>query len=154
MPIFGKSFREYAQFARVALVLVVIVGVARAGLSMAGAPDDFTRWFSMTALTLAAAMYFGARVHTTGFGGYPQLLVLIVLANLLAGVVTALAIMLTPLTGIETIFTGPSAASEDVDHIAHAVSHLLFNPTVAAVMFWIPGALVLFVTKRVVKTAG
>ncbi len=154
MPPFGKSLGDYLAFARVVLILTLIVGLGRIGLSLAGAPDDVTWWFSMTAVTLAAALYFGARVHTTGFGGYPQLLVLIVLANLTAGVVTAAGILLTPLTGIETILTRQTPSGEAVNHVVHAVTHLVGNPTFMALIFWILGALVLFVTKRVVRTAG
>lgn len=154
MPLLGKTLGDYVHFARVVLILTLIVGLARIGLSAAGAPDDVTWWSSMTAVTLAAALYFGARVHTTGFGGYAQLLVLIVLANLTAGIVTAAGILLTPLTGIETILTRQTPSGEAVSHVVHAVMHLLTGPTVVAAFYWIPGAIVLFVTKRVVRTAG
>ena len=42
MTIFGKPLSEYVSFAKVILLLILIVGVARLGLSLAGVKGDGT----------------------------------------------------------------------------------------------------------------
>ena len=151
MQLFGRTLREYVLFARVFLILTAVVGLLRLGLSLAGAPDGFTDWVSINAITLVAVVVFSIRVHTTGFGGYKHLLVLVVLEILAGEIIITGGIVLAALTGVANIFSRPEFAGGFDNHMVHAASHLLLGPTVAAVLVWIPGAAVLFVTKRLVK---
>ena len=151
MQLFGRTLREYVLFARVFLILTAVVGFARLGLSLAGLSDDFTVWVSINAVTLVAVVVFSIRVHTTGFGGYKHLLVLVVLEILAGEIIITGGIVLAALTGVANIFSVPEFAGGFDNHLVHAASHLLLGPTVAAVFVWIPGAAVLFVTKRLVK---
>ena len=151
MQLFGRTLREYVLFARVFLILTAVVGLLRLGLSLAGAPDGFTDWVSINAITLVAVVVFSIRVHTTGFGGYKHLLVLVVLEILAGEIIITGGIVLAALTGVANIFSVPEFAGGFDNHLVHAASHLLLGPTVAAVLVWIPGAAVLFVTKRLVK---
>ncbi len=151
MQLFGRTLREYVLFARVFLILTAVVGLLRLALSLAGAPDGFTVWVSINAIILLAVVVFSIRVHTTGFGGYKHLLVLVALELLVGEIIITGGIVLAVVTGVENIFSAPEFSVPFDNPLLHAASHLLFGPTLTAVLFWIPGAAVLFVTKRLVK---
>ena len=151
MQLFGRTLREYVLFARVFLILTAVVGFARLALSLAGASDGFTFWVSINAITLVAVVVFSIRVHTTGFGGYKHLLALVALEQLVGQSIIAGGILLAVVTGVENIFSGSEFTGPFGNDLFHAASHLLLGPTLSAVFLWIPGAAVLFVTKRLVK---
>ena len=52
MTIFGKPLSEYVAFAKVFLMLIVIVGMARLALSLAGVENDTVKWLSITVVSL------------------------------------------------------------------------------------------------------
>lgn len=147
MPLFGKTLGDYLRFAQLVLIVTVAVGLVRLGLSLAGM-NGVANWFSVTAVGLVALVYFGVRVHTAGFGGYKQLLILVLIQGVVSQLLIGLAIALTPLTGIETIYNdGSMEISRQWGHVA---SHVIGGPIFAAIQ-WIPAAIVLAVTKLVVK---
>src|SRR5688572_16421402 len=74
MTVFGRKPSEYVAFQRGFLIATAVVGVLRLALSVAGVSDSATRWISMTAIGVAATLYYGVAVHTRGFGSYKQLL--------------------------------------------------------------------------------
>jgi hypothetical protein len=74
MKIFGKGFSEYVSFEKGFLILVLVVGLARLGLSLAGLPTATVKFVSLTVLLLLGLIYYSVRVHTSGFGSYMQLL--------------------------------------------------------------------------------
>jgi len=61
---FGKRLSEYLGFQKVWLVLTAAVGLARLGVSLAGAPDDGVRFLSMNVLLWTGAVYYGVAVCT------------------------------------------------------------------------------------------
>jgi hypothetical protein len=146
--IFGKSCSDYIRFQRVFLGLVLVVGLARLGLSLAGLPNSTTKWLSLTVLTLIGVFYYGVRVHTSGFGSYKQLLPLLFNQNALAQVIVIVGIVIGILTGHDNVFTAPEY-SGGVDgknwfHVfAHGVVILVF-PLVG----WLVASLVMWVTKK------
>ena len=73
MTIFGKRPSEYVAFAKPFLGLVLLVGIARLALSLAGTPNSTARWLSITAVIWIGVVYYAIRVHTSGFGSYKQL---------------------------------------------------------------------------------
>jgi hypothetical protein len=73
MKIFGKSLSEYVSFEKGFLILVLVVGLARLGLSMAGVPTTIVKLFSLSVLLLLGAIYYSVRVQTSCFGSYMQL---------------------------------------------------------------------------------
>jgi hypothetical protein len=152
MLIFGKTLGDYIHFARFFLIATAFVGIVRLTLSLAGVPIDIARWFSINAVGLIALIYFSVRVHTTGFGGYPQLLILLSLELLTGEIIIAGGIMLAWVTGVENIFSAPEFGGEAFGHATHAATHILLGPTVFALVTWIPASIILFVTKLVVKT--
>jgi hypothetical protein len=147
--IFGKRCSDYVRFQRVFLGLVLVVGLARLGLSLAGLPNSTTKWLSLTVLTLIGILYYGVRVHTSGFGSYKQLLPLIFNQNALAQVIVIVGIVIGILTGHDNVFTAPEySGGRDGKNWVHVAAHgvvILVLPLVG----WLVGSLVTWVTKRV-----
>jgi len=147
--IFGKSCSDYLRFQRVWLGLVLTVGLARLGLSLAGLPNSTTKWLSLTVLTLLGVFYYGVRVHTSGFGSYRQLLPLIFNQNALAQVIVIAGIVIGILTGHDNVFTAPEySGGRDGKNWFHVLAHgvvILVLPLVG----WLVASLVMWVTKKV-----
>jgi len=147
--IFGKSCSDYLRFQRAWLGLVLAVGLARLGLSLAGLPNSTTKWLSLTVLTLLGVFYYGVRVHTSGFGSYRQLLPLIFNQNALAQVIVIAGIVIGILTGHDNVFTAPEySGGRDGKNWFHVLAHgvvILVLPLVG----WLVASLVMWVTKKV-----
>ena len=150
MKIFGKSFSEYVGFQKIILWLIVIVGLARLALSLAGVPNSTAKWLSISVVTLLGALYCAIRVHTTGFGSYKHLLPLLVIQNALAHLIVAGSIVLEIVTHKDNIFTAPEySGNADGKTWLHVVAHLIAGFIVAPLVFWIVGSLILLITKKV-----
>ena len=52
MKIFGKSFSQYVTFEKGFLILVLVVGLARLALSLAGLPNATVKFVSLSVLLL------------------------------------------------------------------------------------------------------
>jgi len=149
MTIFGKSLSEYVSFARLFLIVIPLVGLLRLGLSLQGISPDTVRWFSMTALGTIGIIYFAIRVHTTGFGSYKQLLVLIVLQSIAANAVSCLGILLAMFTGVGNIFSAPEFSFPIGGPLGHLVAHALIATTIGSLPAWGIGSLILLITRKV-----
>jgi hypothetical protein len=147
--IFGKRCAEYIRFQRVILGLVLAVGLARLGLSLAGLPNSTTKWLSLTVLTLVGIFYYGVRVHTSGFGSYKQLLPLLFNQNALGQGIVILGIVLAIATGHDNVFTAPEySGNQDGKNWFHVFAHGVVIVAFSLVG-WLVAALVMWVTKRV-----
>ena len=151
--LFGKSLAEYVRFAMPILVLVAVVGLARLALSLAGVDDAVVKWLSITVATWIGLIYFGIRVHTTGFGSYKQLLPLIVIETCLAEGIIIVGIVIAIFTGHANIFSAPEYGGE-ANPWLHAGAHLVFGTIVGSLIGWLLGSLILLVTKLVSKGPG
>jgi hypothetical protein len=150
MTIFGKRLSEYAAFARVFLVLILVVGLARLALSLGGVPNTAARWVSITVVMWIGIVYFAIKVHTTGFGTYRHLLPIYFLQSLAAQVVIVPAIILAILTGRDNIFSIPEFSfGADGKNWGHVAAHLFIGTTVGSLVAWLGGSLVMFVTRKV-----
>lgn len=150
MSIFGKSFSEYVRFEKVALWLILIVGLGRLALSLGGAPNSIAKWLSVSVVTLLVAIYVSIRVHTTGFGSYKHLLPLMFIQAALAHLIIAGSIVLAILTGKDNIFSAPEfSGGGDGKNWGHVIAHLIAGFVVVPLAFWIIGSLILLVTKKV-----
>ena len=153
MTIFGKRLGEYVEFCKPFLVLVPIAGIVRLAVSLGGAPNSTAKWISVTALVGIGVLYYSVRVHTSGFGGYKQLLVISVLLNLAAQIVIIFGIVLAIVTGTPNIYSAPEYAfGSDGATWFHAAAHLFIGTTAGSVFPWLIGSLVLFLTKKVSHT--
>jgi hypothetical protein len=150
MIIFGKPLSDYVAFCKPFLVLIPLVGIVRLALSLSGTPDATARWFSMNAALWIALVYYAIRVHTGGFGSYRQLLVICVLLNLSAQVISVVSIVLAILTNTNNVFTAPEAAfGGDGKTWLHAASHVFVGIPVGSLVLWLIGSLILTVTRKV-----
>jgi hypothetical protein len=153
MTVFDRRLSDYARFARVFLVLIVIVGLVRLALSLGGVPTPIARWASVTALIWIGVFYFGVRVHTTGFGSYRQLLPIYVLQMVAAQLVIVPSIILAIVTGHDNIFSLPEFAfGSNGKTWAHVLAHLFIGTTVGSLFCWIGGCVVLFVTQKATRS--
>jgi hypothetical protein len=152
MTLFSKSFAEYIRFQKILLIITAAVGLARLLLSLAGA-SDVAGWFSITAMTFVGVVLYPIMVHTKGFGGYKQVLVLLSIQLALAGAVITFGIAIAVATGSGNVFTGGQVGSIGSE-ITHMASHLIGGPIIFAAILWLPASAVLFVTKRVTPSPG
>jgi hypothetical protein len=150
MKLFGKGLSEYFRFQKVILWLIVIVGVGRLALSLAGVPNSTARWLSITAVIVVGAVYCAIKVHTTGFGSYKQLLPMLVIQGALSQLIVAASIVLAILTNRDNIFSAPEfSGGGDGKNWGHVGAHLLVGFVIAPLVFWLVGCLILLVLKRV-----
>jgi len=148
MTIFGKPLAEYVAFAKLFLILIPLVGLLRLGLSLEGMPNSTVQWFSMTALGFIGMVYFAIRVHTTGFGSYKQLLVIVAMQNLLAQIVAIIGILLAIVTGVGNIFSAPEFSFGGQNPWLHLAAHVFIGTTVGSLVPWAIGSLILAVTRK------
>ena len=153
MMVFGKKLSEYVRFQRVILGLILVVGLARFFLSIAGVSNDVVKFFSMTVVAIAGVFYYGIRVHTTGFGGYKHLLPLIVVQNVVSNTLVIAAIVLARLTHHTNIYSAPEYGG-NLSARYHILGHVLGGMVAFSLIGWLVASIVMWVTKRVSGKGG
>ncbi|HZS48460.1 MAG TPA: hypothetical protein VFC63_25550 [Blastocatellia bacterium] len=156
MSIFGKSISEYIAFEKVFLILTLVVGILRLGLSLGGVPDSGAKWVSITAVGFIAIIYFGIRVPTNGFGTYRHLLPLIFIQNLLQQLIICTGIAISIFTAKDNIFSAPEyspspALGRTWTHIA---GHLTAGLIIGSILAWLIAMLIMFITSKVTGTSS
>jgi hypothetical protein len=155
MKIFGKSLSEYLSFQKYILLLILIVGLARLFLSLAGVMDSTTKWLSISVVSLIGLIYYAIRVHTTGFGSYKQLLPLIFIQNLLAQGITILGIIIAIYTGKDNVFSAPEySGGTDGKTWLHVFAHLVVGLVLGPLAGWLIASIIMFVVKKVAPQRG
>ena len=150
--IFGKRWSEYIRFQQVILGLILVVGLAKLALTLAGLPNSTTKWLSITVLGLLGLVYYGVRVHTAGFGSYKQLLPLLFNQNLLANAIVIIGIVIGIVTGHDNVFTAPEySGGGDGKTWGHVGAHVVFAIFVGTLLGWLIASIILWVTKRVAR---
>ena len=153
MRIFEKTLGDYLRFAAGVVALVVVVGVARLVLSMAGVPVSAAKFVSVTTMALLGVVYLGVRTHTSGFGSYRQLLPLMVITLGTASWVSGFAVVLAIVTGTDNIYSIPEySGGGEGKTFFHAFAHFVIAPFVAGLIAWGLSCLVMFVTKTATRT--
>jgi small basic protein len=153
MKIFGKTLSEYIAFQKIILILIVVVGVARLGLSLAGVPNSTAKWLSITAVMALGSLYYAIRVHTSGFGSYRQLLPLLFIQDLLAQLIIIAGILIAMYTGRDNIFSAPEySGGGDGKNWLHVLAHLVLGGVIAPVLFWGICSLIMWMTKKATAT--
>ena len=149
--VLGKRLSEYFAFQKVFLALIAVAGVARLGLSLAGVPDGTAKWFSMTVVAAASIFYYGTAAHMRSFGGYKQLLPLLLIQNVLANSIAIIGIALT-IAGFPNIFgaaefRGPFYRAHQW---AHILGHMIGGMGIFSLVGWGVASFVMLITKKVV----
>lgn len=158
MTIFGKRPSEYIAFCWPFLVLILFVGTARLVIARSGEPFSIVKWISITLVMWIGVIYYGIRVHTSGFGSYKQLLPICVLQLLTAQLIIVPSIIVAIYTGHDNVYSIPEAAfGQDGKTWTHVLAHLFIGPTIGSLINWLGGCLVMFITKLITgkkATAG
>jgi hypothetical protein len=145
---FGRRLSQYLGFQKVVLGLLVTVGLARLGLSLAGLPDTTVAWLSMNAVAWAGALYYGVAVHTRGFGSYRQILPLAFFQTVLQQCIAVLGILLA-IGGHANVYAAPEFSFGAQSQWVHLLAHLTIGIVVPPLLLWGVASLVLLVAKRV-----
>jgi hypothetical protein len=146
---FGKTVSQYLGFQKVVLALIVAAFLVRLALSLSGQPNSVGKWVSVTVVLLAGLVYYGVRVHTSGFGSYKQLYPLVLFQSLVGEGLVALAVALGILTGTDNIYTAPEySGGGDGKNWGHVIAHLVVAAVILPLISWGLSSLVLFVTKK------
>ena len=161
MKIFGKTISEYVSFAKGILILVLVVGLARLVLSLAGVSNSADKFLSLTVVMLIGLLYFSVRVHTTGFGSYLQLLPVLALQWIVSQSIIIAGIVIAITTSKDNIFSAPEYSPRaDGRNWGHAIAHLVAM-VILPVISWLIGCVIMFITKKIaggsqqkVKAAG
>jgi hypothetical protein len=148
MTIFGKKLSEYVAFQKLVLAIIVVVGLLRLGLSLAGVADSTTKWLSMTVVVLIATIWYGIAVHTKGFGSYRQILPLLVIQGIVSNVIAIAGILIAWATGKPNVFTANEYGG-DSPMLLHVGGHVLFGAIVGPLIGWAIASIVMFITKKV-----
>lgn len=149
MKIFGKSLSDYVRFERGLLILVLVVGLARLGLSLLDVPNSTTKFLSLTALLIVGAFYYSIVVYASGFGSYKQLLPVLELPSIVGGCIIIAGIVISILTGKDNIFSAPEYSPNHADGKTwlHAGAHVVAMLVVPLVL-WLVGSLIMFMAKK------
>lgn len=144
-----KESRGYLSFARPILLLICFVGVTRLGLSLAGIQNSEIKWFSISVMLGIGLVYFSIRTHTSGFGSYKQLLLLLMLQSGMAQVIIITGIVIAMGTGRDNIFSTPEyAGGQDGKTWLHVGAHLVLGAIVGPLVAWLVGSIIMWVTKK------
>jgi len=149
ITIFGKRFSEYVAFSKPILGLIVVVGLVRLVLSLAGVPNSAVKWISINVAGWIGVLYYSIRVYTSGFGGFKQLLPIFFLQMVAAQVVIVPAIILAIFTGSDNIYSAPEYSfGTDGKTWLHVAAHLFIGTTVGSLVSWLVGCVILFAAKK------
>jgi hypothetical protein len=150
MTIFGKRLSDYFAFCKPFLGIILIVGLGRLALFFAGVPNSAARWLSITVAIWIGVLYYGIKVHTSGFGSYKQLLPICYLMSLTAQLVIVPSIILAILTGHDNIYSIPeNFFGNDGKSWLHVAGHLFIGGlTLGPLISWLIGSIIMFATKK------
>lgn len=154
MKLFGKRIPDYLYFQRFFIALILVAGLTKLSLSLAGVPPRILEWLSLTGITTLGFVYYSVRVPTSGFGTKRHLLPLLIIQNLIAQAIVISGIALANVTGRDNIFTVSEHSSiyHNGRSWTHAAGHLIFNVIVLSVIWWAIGSIVIFILNKIEET--
>ncbi len=149
MIVFGKPAAEYFSFQKSILILIVVVGLGRLGLSLAGFPNSTARWVSLTVVSVIGIIYCAVKVPRTAFGGYKTLLPLYFVQSMTGNLIISGSIVLAIVTGHTNIYSAPEYSGPTADNPwLHAGAHLLDGLIVGPLLGWLIGSGIMFIVKK------
>ena len=148
MQFFGKSLSEYVKFESGFLILVLVVGLARLILSLAGVPNAKVKFLSITVVFLLGTLYYSIKTFKSGFGSYKQLLPILALPVILGNIIIISGIVLAIFTHKDNIFSSPEYANHvDGKSWGHVGGHVLVMLIVPLIL-WMIGCWFMFIGKK------
>jgi hypothetical protein len=102
----------------------------------------------MTVVAAASIFYSDTAVHRRGFGGYKQLLPLLLIQNVLANSIAIIGIALT-IAGFPNIFGAPEFTGPFPAHQwAHILGDVIGGMGVFCIVGWGVASLIMLITKK------
>jgi hypothetical protein len=152
MKIFGRTIGEYVRFQKPFLILILVVGLARLLLSLAGAPGSSLRWVSMTVVVLAGVIYAGIKAARSGLG-FRHLLPPVFLQAALSNGIAIVGILIAIATGHDNIFTAPefSPPGDEGRGAFHVFGHVVFGTGIGTLLSWGIASLVLLIARKTTR---
>lgn len=153
---FGKPYAEYLRFQAPVLVAVIVVGIARLVLSLAGLPDSVVRFVPMTAVALVGLLYYGLRVGRTGFGTYRHILPLVLNQTVLVNTIAIVGIAISA-AGSPNIYDAPEMRGPfgaNATPLSHALAHLTIGNIVPTFLGWGIASLIMRFAGRPARTGA
>jgi hypothetical protein len=150
VKVFDKSALEYFSFQKPIIRLILLVGLGRLTLSLAGLPTSTVRWISLTAVALVGIAYCAIQVPRTGFGGYKHLLPLYFVQAALGNLIIVAGIVMAIVSGRDNIFSTPEyGAGMGGRTWMHAGAHLVDGFVIGPLAGWLIGSVIMFVVRNV-----
>lgn len=148
---FGKRITEYVSFIRPILAAIVVVGLSRLLLSIAGL-DRLAELLSTTALVLVGVVYAGVRATTSGFGTYRHLFPLMLVQGVAANLFSCLGVLVAG-AGLANIYAAPEHSNLP-NHWPHALGHVAGGLTIVPLSTWLLASAVMLVARVLHPGAG
>ena len=154
MTVFGKPLSAYVKFSQGVIVAVLVVGLARLALSLAGMPNATTKWFAMNGVMFFGLFYLAIRIQTTGFGTYKHLFPAILMPAIVFHGIAILGIAIGMITGSDNVFTAAEYAfGQDGKTPLHIGAHLVLGIPASTLINWLFGCLILFITRKLARSS-
>ncbi|MFY9556886.1 MAG: hypothetical protein WAV20_02000 [Blastocatellia bacterium] len=152
MTICGHGLRDHIRMLAPLFVLMAVVWALRWILDAAGAPHGLVRLFSVTGATSLSILIAVWRIHKSGFGSYPNVVVASLLLVIFEQVLIVMAIVFSVVSGMENVFTEPefSISAADPYHLKHIMGHLTFGIGAGMLLGTATGWLMLWLLQRLV----
>jgi hypothetical protein len=151
MKICGRGLRDHIRLLTPLFGLIAVVWVLRWSLHAARVPPDIVRIMSVTGATSLAILIAVWRIHTRGFGGYPNVVVATLLLVLFGQLLIILSVLFAVVTGVDNVFTLPEySPPDDPHHVRHILGQLTFGIGAGTLFGAATGCLMLWLLRRLV----
>lgn len=156
MRVGGHRMREHLRLLWPLFAFLAVVWLLRMILHALGLPLGLSRFFSVTAAGAVAVLLAVVRIHSSGFGGYTNVVVASLLLNAWGQVLIVLAIIFSVLTGTVNVYTLPefSVEGDDPMHLRHIAGHLTFMTGLGTLLGAGMGCLMLWMIRIIVPMRG
>ena len=151
MNICGRGLHDHIRLLAPLFGLITLVWALRWALDAAGVSQSLVRAFSVTGATALAILIAVWRIHTRGFGSYPNVVVASLLLIVFEQMLIVIAIVFAVVSKIENVFTEPEfSMPNDPHHLKHIFGHLTFGIGAGMLFGAATGCLMLWLLKRLV----
>jgi len=147
---FGKPLSQYLDFQKVILGLIAAVGLARLGLSLAGAPHTVVAFLSMHVVAWAGALYYGLAADRHGLTRYKQLLPPALFQTLVMQSIAVLGILLA-IAGFANVYAAPEYSFGAQSQWIHVLAHVTIGIVVPTLLIWGVASLVRLITTKMTR---